>query len=455
MAGEDVAFDSVPSGSVPSERPAPDPVGAGGMRWTAPDPVDAGGMRWPAPDPVAAGGMSWTAPGPAGAGGMRWPTPGPAGAGGRRRAGPRATFVVAVMALAPVMALVAVVALVALLACADALAAPSVPSLKEDKAEAEAQAQELMNEVAGLNDRLRAAGGRYAELQEQLLRAQGRVRDNQTELRETTRALALDRRRLEARVVALYKQPSRSFISVFFQAESFTALVADLEIMKRIGEADADLVDEVEATREELVQRRSRLVNARAAAADLVAEAAAEQAAIESTLAARRQALGTAKAEVTRIARRIEKEKADARRREAARLAAQRGYSGSASVAAAGRYTQETWARELLRRAGLPLTAANVSAVVAWEMAEGGHWFNTAYYNPLNTTQPAPGATPMNSVGVKAYTSWEQGFSATITTLRNGLYGGILAALGAGDDAQAVADAVAASPWGTSYFSVR
>ena len=87
-------------------------------------------------------------------------------------------------------------------------------------------------------------------------------------------------------------------------------------------------------------------------------------------------------------------------------------------------------------------------------MAEGGHWYNTARYNPLNTTQSEPGATTMNSVGVKAYLSWQQGFVATITTLRNGRYGAILAALARGDDAQAVVDAVAASPWGTHSFSV-
>ena len=100
------------------------------------------------------------------------------------------------------------------------------------------------------------------------------------------------------------------------------------------------------------------------------------------------------------------------------------------------------------------MTADNVAAVTAWEMAEGGHWNNSAHYNPLNTTQSAPGATSMNYVGVKAYVSWEQGFTATLQTLRNGRYGAILAALARGDDAQAVVDAVAASPWGTHHFSV-
>jgi len=119
-----------------------------------------------------------------------------------------------------------------------------------------------------------------------------------------------------------------------------------------------------------------------------------------------------------------------------------------------GQVTQVTWAQALVKSLGAPLTADNVAAIVAWEMVEGGHWYNTAYYNPLNTTQSMPGATVFNSVGVKAYTSWAQGLRATVITLNNGLYGGILAALRSGNDANAVAGAVAASPWGTGSFSV-
>ena len=122
---------------------------------------------------------------------------------------------------------------------------------------------------------------------------------------------------------------------------------------------------------------------------------------------------------------------------------------------AGGKVTQITWAQVFLKRLGMPMTADNVAAVVAWEMAEGGHWYNTAYYNPLNTTQSMPGATIFNSVGVKAYKSWAQGLEASVITINNGFYGGILAALRRGNDAQAVADAVAASPWGTGSFNPK
>ena len=115
--------------------------------------------------------------------------------------------------------------------------------------------------------------------------------------------------------------------------------------------------------------------------------------------------------------------------------------------------TPQSWAQSLLAGLGAPQTPANVQAVVGWENAEGGHWANSATYNPLNTTQvPTSGSySNTGSQGnIKAYSSWSQGLQATIATLRNGNYPGILAALKAGNNPAAVGSAIGASPWGTS-----
>jgi hypothetical protein len=124
-------------------------------------------------------------------------------------------------------------------------------------------------------------------------------------------------------------------------------------------------------------------------------------------------------------------------------------------VPAGSSYTAASWAAALLTAAGWPRTACNLSAVTAWEQAEGGNWANSARFNPLNTTQPEPGSYPVNSVGVQAYPSWRSGFAATLATLGNGHYPAILSALSGGTSAQAVADAVAASPWGTARFQAN
>lgn len=133
----------------------------------------------------------------------------------------------------------------------------------------------------------------------------------------------------------------------------------------------------------------------------------------------------------------------------------------AASAEAKGE-TPQRWAEELLKLLGAPESTQNIRAIVGWETAEGGNWHNSAKFNPLNTTQiPSSGpSSTFQSVGVGAaairiYTSWQQGLAATVATLQNGKYKGILAALAAGTSSEAVAQAIGASPWGTSAAGVQ
>ena len=111
--------------------------------------------------------------------------------------------------------------------------------------------------------------------------------------------------------------------------------------------------------------------------------------------------------------------------------------------------TRTAWAALLLGKLGYSASRATVTGLVAWMLAEGGWYANGATFNPLNTTEPAPGSTTINSVGVRAYVSLEQGLSATVATLRNGRYPGVLIVLANGGAPALLAQAVAASPWGT------
>lgn len=96
------------------------------------------------------------------------------------------------------------------------------------------------------------------------------------------------------------------------------------------------------------------------------------------------------------------------------------------------------------------MTGENVCALTGWALAEGGHFTpGGARFNPLNTSQPAPGSTIFNSVGVRNYPDWSVGLSATITTLNLGYYTAIRAALTAGTNPVGMLVAVDASPWGT------
>jgi hypothetical protein len=116
---------------------------------------------------------------------------------------------------------------------------------------------------------------------------------------------------------------------------------------------------------------------------------------------------------------------------------------------------QTVWAKTLLGRLGIRPSHGAVKALVGWANAEGGHWHNSANFNPLNTTLRLPGSSVMgggNTAGVQSYRNWAQGLKATADTLRN--YPGVLSALRAGDAMQ-VANAVGSSPWGTNAGLLR
>lgn len=92
------------------------------------------------------------------------------------------------------------------------------------------------------------------------------------------------------------------------------------------------------------------------------------------------------------------------------------------------------WRVDVLKGIGAPLTRKNMQFLTTWQRWEGGHTKNNARFNWLNTTSSSPGAThSINSVGVKAFDSYENGIGATIQTLNNGNYGDIVEALRGGD----------------------
>ena len=156
------------------------------------------------------------------------------------------------------------------------------------------------------------------------------------------------------------------------------------------------------------------------------------------------------------------------------------------NCAAANDCTPQTFADALLTYPGVGgvVTPSNEYAIEAWEAAEGGgagcpgQPANAAPWasspgpagNPLNTTQPEPGDSDWNSVGVKIYadadgqTCWYWGITGNGTALTNGLYGAILNVLGnpsSDDYTQCVDLANAVAPpgdpsadiWGTPNFS--
>jgi len=109
--------------------------------------------------------------------------------------------------------------------------------------------------------------------------------------------------------------------------------------------------------------------------------------------------------------------------------------------------TYPQWAALFLGQIRAPVCGNNLVAVVAWQAQEG----TRAAWNPLATTEDAPGATQFNSVGVRNYPSLEEGLAATVFTLTQGQssfgYGPIVQALRACAPPMITAQAIQYSQW--------
>ena len=90
----------------------------------------------------------------------------------------------------------------------------------------------------------------------------------------------------------------------------------------------------------------------------------------------------------------------------------------------------ETWAAGVLAGIGASVDAVNVDTLWAWSNAETAPYDLMRWKNPMNTTEPWPGARDSGAQpgphDVKIYASLNDGILATVATLENGFYSAIL-----------------------------
>lgn len=348
----------------------------------------------------------------------------------------------ALLATVPVAAASLAVALLAAATAALLPAAASAAASSQTSAtragpasldDLQAAAAKARTQIHRLEGQMKAVSDRYHAARAQLDVVNGDLSQTRLQLAHSQTDLDSQRELVAQRLAGMYKMGDYTWVDVFAGSGGLSDVENRLTFFRLLGEDDQQTADDLARLAGQVSGLEQAQEGQRQDALALEAEIATQRAVMTDAIA-QRQAL------LNDLVHKIRK------------IVARHGALLARVPATRGAYTPLTWARTLLVRLGMPVTTDNVAAIAAWEMAEGGHWHNTARYNPLNTTQLEPGATAMNSVGVKAYVSWAQGFTATVATFHHGFYGAILAALRKGNDAVAVARAVGASPWGTGDF---
>jgi len=111
-----------------------------------------------------------------------------------------------------------------------------------------------------------------------------------------------------------------------------------------------------------------------------------------------------------------------------------------------------TWAEDLLKAIGAPVTEGNKQFIYDWEVSEGGG----GKYNPLNQG-PVPSQPKLTSTGQQYgggaadYVSWQAGLQGAAAYLNMPNYSAVLAALKA-NNPQGARTALFASPWASSHY---
>ena len=128
--------------------------------------------------------------------------------------------------------------------------------------------------------------------------------------------------------------------------------------------------------------------------------------------------------------------------------------------AGGGQVSINEFSTDILNKLGAPVTPENLAGLEDWANWEGGVVNGLANanqnpigaYNPWDTTMPWSGATNINSVGVKAYSSLSDGEAATLATLNQANMKPIRDVLMSGNASLSdIEAAIASTPWGTKF----
>lgn len=150
-------------------------------------------------------------------------------------------------------------------------------SLDQQKADAQKQVEQLQN-------KLEDSVERYNYACTKLEQTRGQIDENKTQLTTAEQTLASDRTRLNNRVRAMYVTRQYRFVDVVVSAGNFDEFLVGLDLAKKIGQNDAELVKQVKNAKAQLESVRSSLQQQKADQESARREMSDAKAAVETDL---------------------------------------------------------------------------------------------------------------------------------------------------------------------------
>jgi hypothetical protein len=308
--------------------------------------------------------------------------------------------------------------------------AGNLGSARARLASLERQIEQQQVVIAEQHTRLDAMAGDLARVQTALQETQAQLATSQQRLVDAEARYEASRDRLQGVTRTAYVQGALAPMEALLGATSLTDLLDRYEYLNSIQVANAEVADGV-------ADEADRLSAATRDLDVLASRQTGQSVQLQSHQAALRDGLLEQQRQLAQL---------NAQRRRAAQLVQRFSLRVDPAITGAGE-TFGNWAALLLSKLGAPQCQDNLTALVAWQVAEG----TAAANNPLATTRYMPCSTAFNSVGVRNFPSLEVGLQATVETLQipesSYGYGAILYDLAQCAPAATTATAINASSW--------
>jgi cell wall-associated NlpC family hydrolase len=161
---------------------------------------------------------------------------------------------------------------------------PAAATPQDDKAAIE-------SEITQVSSSLNEVIVRYDAAYSELIATEEAIANRTAELEATRGNLETARRVFDERARGIYKYGDVNVLEVIFSSRSINDFAERFEILNRVGNADANLVVNIEASERDLEKTRRELEAARIRQAELFAQVEADKADVENAVAEKRARL--------------------------------------------------------------------------------------------------------------------------------------------------------------------
>lgn len=197
------------------------------------------------------------------------------------------------------------------------LSSQPTPALASPASSKQAEAQEALNSLNAMKDRLSEAEGNYQMALGQQMEAQKKMDEAQGRIEEANEQIGGLQEQLSARAKSMYMNGATSFLDILLGSATFTAFTTNWDALNTMNQNDADMVTETKALRTEVEAKKAEFAEQEKVASDKADEMQAIVEESEALIAEQEQIYEELSAEAAALVRQEEEAEED-RQRQAA-----------------------------------------------------------------------------------------------------------------------------------------